>query len=87
MDGSVYSGKEVELARNAGSLLSGLKLDNNSHLGESHHAVESKPYFSQHCYGSGSWIRCIVDPVSGIRNRFFPDPGYRISDTNNTYIF
>ena len=31
----VYSGKEVELARNVGSVLSGLKLDNNSHLGES----------------------------------------------------
>jgi hypothetical protein len=41
----LYSGKEVELARNAGSLLFGLKLDNNSHLGESHHAAESRTSF------------------------------------------
>jgi hypothetical protein len=40
------------------------------------------------CCGSGSGIRCLFDPWIGIRNRFFPDPGSRISDPGSqTHIF
>ncbi len=37
------------------------------------------PYFLQ-CCGSGSGIGCFLTPGSGIRNRFFPDPGSQIPD-------
>ncbi len=33
---------------------------------------------SSQCCGSGSGIGCFLTPGSGIRNRFFPDPGSRI---------
>ena len=32
----------------------------------------------QQCCGSGSGIRCLFDPWTRIRNRFFPVPGSRI---------
>jgi|LakMenE01Jun11ns_1017448.scaffolds.fasta_scaffold7608472_1 hypothetical protein len=34
----------------------------------------------------GSGIKCIFNPGSGIRNRFFPDPGYRIPDPKNIFF-
>ena len=34
----------------------------------------------------GSGIGCFLTPGSGIRNRFFPDPGSRIPDPKTIFL-
>ncbi len=56
----------------------GLQLGGGSH----HHALPDHQVSTTYnqCCGSGSGIRCLFDPWTRIRNRFFPDPGSRIPD-------
>jgi hypothetical protein len=57
--------------------------DPDWHQNDSDPHADPTPSFANagiQCCGSGSGIGCFLTPGSGIRNRFFPDPGSQISD-------
>jgi hypothetical protein len=43
-------------------------------------------YVANQCCRSGSGIRCLFDPWTRIRDRFFPDPGYQIPDSKPIFV-
>jgi hypothetical protein len=55
-------------------------------LGEELDMLEDIPPSVKQCCGSGPGSGAFLTPGSGIRNRFFPDPGSRIPDPKPIFL-